>query len=350
MRYRCFIAVPGLAVLIVSAAAWGQADRSAPVRTPPDRSAAPDRAAAQRSEPVTPQPVRQTFSLPTTQSAAHLADAPATEPIEGYDFEHIVDHWQKSMTPFRHEMDRKSKDFIKALDTASALLDEGKEREAIGEVVAAIERVLVVRDRVMKPMWAGQQYFDEQIDRLRHRLARMTPEGAPNIDARTEQLLNVVAKEIRDEPDAVRRRRMTIRYKALRALAEVNAMKNRLTPDQRALWLNVLNVLEDTATVHLQMVVRAEVMFAQFEQAAAGLRNQHVWYDTARGAVELVKHVNEVRTMHAYVADMSTATANSRAEMTGSVRKLVDRLESELATAEGETAAELAKGLPAHLR
>jgi len=149
MRYRRFIAAPGLALLLVTAAAWGQVDRSGPAAAPPDRSAAAESGGAAAS------PNRQTVS------PAQLAAAPGVEPIEGYDFEHIVDHWQKSMTPFRHEMDRKSKDFIKSLDEASSLLDAGREREAIGEVVAAIERVLVVRDRVMG-VWPASAERDKE--------------------------------------------------------------------------------------------------------------------------------------------------------------------------------------------
>lgn len=274
------------------------------------------------------------LAVPAAVAQPADGDAP-TKPakptdFKGYDFEKVVQHWEQSLTPLQHEMARKSDSFVRAMQQATELLDAGREREAIDTVVLAVEQVLVVRDRVLKPMWLGQAYFDEQIVVIRRRLSELTDSDASQLDEQTESMLDGIALRIRDTQDDVERRRLTIRYKALRALAEVRAAASRLSPEQRTLWEKVLHVLEDSALVHLQMLVRTEVMFAQFEATARTLRDQHTLLATTRSAMELMKQVNAARDVRAGVIDLSKQTADARVRLDRTVTDLMRRLEADL--------------------
>lgn len=264
------------------------------------------------------------------------AETPAVEknavttssgPEGGYDFEQVVEHWERSLTPLQHEMARKSGDFVAAVKRATALLSAGKELEAIDQVVRAIEQVLVVRERTLKPMWRGQTFFDEQIAEIRARINKFTDAATQEIDAESEKQLNDLAKRISASKDDIDRRRLTIQYKAQRALVEVKASAHRLSPQQRALWEQALATLEDSATVHLQVLVRAEIMFAQLDHLASGLRDQYTLYVSTRGALKLSDRVQAARSVRQSLVQVSQNSNNARYQMDQTVQRMMRDLE-----------------------
>ena len=136
--------------------------------------------------------------------------------------------------------------------------------------MAAIDGVLAIRGEVVDPMWDSQQFLGEQIADVRGRLARAVvaaDEAADGADAQIDNQsaarLDRLAAEIASEQDPVRKKKLVMRYQSFRDLARVKALKDRLTPNQRKLWGNVLRVLDEVSLAHQQMIVSSEVLFRQ---------------------------------------------------------------------------------------
>ena len=98
--------------------------------------------------------------------------------------------WAISLTPLRHEIERKSGSFLSALSEADALLREGRERRAIARVLRAIEEVLIVRERVLAPMRRSQNALEQQViqahrslQSLANAYQRRFPEGRLTVAA-----------------------------------------------------------------------------------------------------------------------------------------------------------------------
>lgn len=225
--------------------------------------------------------------------------------FEGYDFGQVVETMQSSVTPLQQEMDRSFKIFMDRVGEAEQLLDDGKTSEAVQMTAAAIEGVLAVREKVLGPMWQGQMALTEQTSKVRARLARaveLSGNGkaggngrAPAIDQRAETTLNSVARRIATEKDALRKKRLIAHYRAVRNLARVRAMAEQLSPDQRKLWLNVLQVLDEASLAHQQVLMGSEVLFAQFEATGSNLKEYMGLMDTVEGASRLMKMVRGAR-------------------------------------------------------
>lgn len=260
--------------------------------------------------------------------------------LTGYDFEAVVKEWEKSVSPLQNELDSSFKVFTETVEEAGALLNAGRTEEAIDRMNDAVRGVLVVRDQVMTPMWEGQTFLNEQIGKVRQRLARAVPPGQEQveIDSATERALDNIAQEIIAEQDAVRRKRLTVRYRAIRALAEVKSLAARLTPDQRRLWLNVLRVLEEASLTHMQLLMRADLMFAQLDATAAHLDDYNVLYHTLRGAIDMMKQVRrgDARSAIRRMSDFSLTVKGLSGNIEGAVETLMQQLDQDLATIQDE--------------
>ncbi|MAE68022.1 MAG: hypothetical protein CMJ18_27540 [Phycisphaeraceae bacterium] len=278
-----------------------------------------------------PEPAREHVAARGARSAASLM---------GYDFETVVKQWEKSVAPLQNELDSSFKVFTETVEAAGTLLKEGRTEQAIERMNQAVRGVLVVRDQVMTPMWDGQKFLNIQIGKVRERLARAVPPGKEQvkIDSATEQTLNGIAKEIMAEGDAVRRKRLTVRYKAIRALAEIKSLAARLTPDQRRLWLNVLRVLEEASLTHMQLLMRAELMFAQLDATATHLDDYNVLYHTLTGAIDLMKQVRrgDARSAIRRMSDFSLTVKGLSGNIEGAVETLMQQLDRDLANIQDE--------------
>lgn len=254
--------------------------------------------------------------------------------IKGYDFETVVKEWEKSVSPLQNELESSFKVFTATVQEAGLLLEQGRTSEAMDKMNEAVKGVLIVREKVMQPMWDGQEFLNEQIAMVRQRVAKAVPPGKEKaeIDQQTEQTLDNIAREIIKETDEVRKKRLTVRYKAIRALAEIKSLAVQLTPDQRKLWLNVLRVLEESALTHMQLLMRAEMMFAQLDATAANLDDHQVLYRTLSGAIDLMKQVRkgDARSAIQRMSDFSLTVRGLSGNIESAVESLMQQLEADL--------------------
>lgn len=230
---------------------------------------------------------------------AGTALAQPADPFDGYDFGEVVEVMERSVTPLQQEMDRSFKDFIQRMERAEVLLDEGRVNEAVQEASDAIDGVLLARETVLEPMWAGQEMLQEETARARQRLARAVsaaaagagPRETSALDEQSDAVLDSIAQRIATEPDELRKRRLTAHYRAVRNIARIRGMADRLSPDQRKLWLNVLHVLDEAALAHQRVLMGSEVLFSQFEATSANLKEYLRLMKTVDGASELLTMV-----------------------------------------------------------
>ncbi|QDU32034.1 hypothetical protein KS4_00620 [Poriferisphaera corsica] len=222
----------------------------------------------------------------------------STLDLEGYDFGHVVEKLATSIDPLEREMETSFTTFVEAVNDAEQLLAEGNTRNALEKCEVAVESVLKARENVLNPMWDGQTYLTEQIGWVRMRLARaLEAEGKAsdlNPDARSEKLLDNIAKRIPEEKDPVRKKWLVAHYRTVRDLAKIKRMTDRLSPDQRKLWVNVLSVLDEASLAHQQVLMGTEVLFAQFESTAVRLDEYLTLLDTVDGASELLDMVRGI--------------------------------------------------------
>jgi len=248
-----------------------------------------------------------------TTFAASLASAQPVKPdtLEGYDFGHVVERLSSSIDPLEAEMDSSFGQFVTAVDQAEAMLAEGKTREALSQCATAVKGVLDARDRVLDPMWEGQEYLTTQIAWVRSRLARAVAHDragqTQKADARSESMLNGIAARIPHEADPVRKKWLIAHYRTVRDLAQIKRMTDRLSPDQRKLWINVLAVLDEASLAHQQVLMGSEVLFAQFEATGARLDEYLTLLETVDGASELLEMV---RGMGSATGEMGDFTAS----------------------------------------
>lgn len=210
----------------------------------------------------------------------------------GYDFEQVVQRVESSVSPLQQEMNGSLKVFSESVEEAQQLMEQGKSKEAITKCSAAMDAVLESRDRVLGPMWQGQDYLNEQIGKVRGRLAQAVESSGGTsdvkLDEKTEKLLDGIAGRIANENDELRKRRLTAHYKTIRQLSQIKQMAKQLSPNQRKLWRNVLGVLENTTLTHQQVLMGTEVLFAQFEATAQNLKEYEGLIDTVEGASRLL--------------------------------------------------------------
>lgn len=232
------------------------------------------------------------------QPVTATGGADAGEGFDGYDFGQVVETMETSVNPLQREMDKSFKVFVESVQDAERLLDEGETQEAVQKAAAAIETVLAVREAVLVPMWEGQTMLTEQIALVRSRLAQAVDAAAESgpvkLDQETEATLDVIATRIADEQDPLRKKRLVAHYRTVRNLARIRAMAVQLSPDQRKMWLSVLQVLDEAAVAHQQVMMGTEVLFAQFEATSANLQAYVSLMETVDGASQLMQLVRGV--------------------------------------------------------
>jgi len=244
------------------------------------------------------------------------SEATAPNSFEGFDFGQVVETMESSVSPLQTEMNESFKLFTGRIQEAERMLDEGRTNEAVQTASAAIDGVLEVRDRVLEPMWEGQRSLTEQTSQVRRRLARAValegrqPEnGRTQLDSETEATLDNIAGRIAEETDPTRKKRLTAHYRTVRNLARIKMMAQQLSPDQRQLWMNVLQVLDEAALAHQQVLMGSEVLFAQLEATSVNLQEYLSLMETVQGASELLSVVRGARRhgegMSGFVASMS---------------------------------------------
>lgn len=235
----------------------------------------------------------------SSDAASNARRRGSTTTFEGFDFGQVVETMESSVSPLQTEMNQSFRLFTDRIREAERSLDEGRTDEAVQTASAAIDGVLAVRERVLEPMWEGQTALTEQTGEVRRRLARAvaadrnasSEEDAPALDKETEATLNNIAGRITEETDPVRKKRLTAHYRTVRNLARVKQMAQRLSPDQRKLWMNVLQVLDEAALAHQQVLMGSEVLFTQLEATSVTLREYLSLMETVDGASELLSVV-----------------------------------------------------------
>ncbi|MCH2134248.1 MAG: hypothetical protein MK116_10900 [Phycisphaerales bacterium] len=261
-------------------------------------------ALAQDANPLA-QPIPAAPAASVTPTAAAPRSQPAlsqpASPFDGYDFEHVVDTLQSSVNPLATEMNASFVVFVDEVDRAVTLMEEGRTREAVEASVIAIDGVLDVRDAVLEPMWDAQSELTAQIAEVRSRLARAVARNGSQpatseagFSPTTERLLDGVAARIAETNDPIRKKRLVAHYRTIRSLARVKHAAERMSPDQRRLWTNILTVLEQAALAHQQVLMGSEILFAQFEATAGQLREYLSLMQTIDGVNDLLGAVNGV--------------------------------------------------------
>lgn len=239
--------------------------------------------------------------------------------FEGYDFSVVVEKLADSVDPLEKEMENSFEGFIKAVDEAEQLLAQGETRQAVGQCADAVDKVLESRDTVLKPMWEGQQFLTQQVSWVRTRLARALAaesRDATNAgDSKTEKMLDSIAARIPNEQDPIRKKWLVAHYKTVRDIGRIRQMAEKLTPDQRKLWISVLSILDEASLAHQQVLMGSEVLFAQFESTATRLKEYQTLLDTVKSADDLL---SMVRGMNEAGSDMGNFTQ--------SMSKLQERL------------------------
>jgi len=212
--------------------------------------------------------------------------------FQGYDFGQVVQAMETSVQPLQEELDQSFKVFIDSVQEAEQLLDEGQTHEAVQKAASAIDGVLAVRDKVLGPMWDGQQALTIQTARVRVRLARAVEaagkDNTTKLSDRTEATLDGIARRIAQERDPQRKKRLVAHYRTIRNLARIKAMAQQLSPDQRKLWAGVLGVLDEATLAHEQVLIGTEVLFAQFDVTSQTLKEYLSLMETVEGASRLL--------------------------------------------------------------
>ncbi len=239
--------------------------------------------------------------------------------LQGYDFSHVVDKLSTSIDPLEQEMEASFNVFISAVNEADQLLSEGDARGAVEKASVAVRGVMEVKNKVLNPMWDGQQFLSEQINWVRRRLARALAvdeeAGVVKRDKRTEALLDSIARKIPDETDPIRKKWLIAHYRTIRDLAHIKRMTDKLSPDQRKLWVNVLGILDEASLAHQQVLMGSEVLFAHFEATAQRLDEYVTLLDTVDGASELLSMIRGL-----------DGTGSEMAAFTSSMGELQNRL------------------------
>ena len=257
-------------------------------------------------------------------------------PDDGYDFEHVVERLETSVTPLQTEMDETFGVFVATVQEAEVLLENGQRQEAIRKFSQSIDSVLAIRDDVMEPMWEGQSFLTDQIANVRARLARAVDadrrDKADTVDRRTEAILDGIAKRIAEETDAKRKSRLIAHYRTIRSISQIKRMAEQLTPEQQRLWASVLRVLEEAAMTHQKILVGAEVLFSQFEATAGNLNEYVALLDTVDGAQTLFERMNneDMKSAVARLAEVGSRMHGLQSAIDRGLRDKMTELEATL--------------------
>jgi hypothetical protein len=233
--------------------------------------------------------------------------------------------------------------FAESVDQAQKLIEQGKSKEAIQKCSVAMETVLESRDRVLEPMWKGQDYLNEQIGKVRGRLAIAVEaaggDSKVKLDKKTEKLLDGIAGRISKEADPLRKKRLVAHYRTIRQLSNIKQMANQLSPNQRKLWRNVLGVLENTALTHQQVLMGTEVLFAQFEATTTNLKEYEGLINTVEGASRLLGVVKGLGESGQGLAQFSRNMTQLQRRMAGFNTQLEGILEEKMIDLESQSEA-----------
>ena len=297
--------------------------------------------AAQPANTTPAQPVAAPAPIAKTVRPVKVTTKPSD--FAGYDFEQVVLKVETSVNPLQKEMAGSLKVFAESVDQAQVLIEEGKSKEAIQKCSVAMETVLNSRDRVLEPMWKGQDYLNDQIGKVRARLAVAVEAAGGNskvkLDNKTEKLLDGVAVRISKESDPLRKKRLVAHYRTIRQLSKIKQMANQLSPNQRKLWRNVLGVLENTALTHQQVLMGTEVLFAQFEATTTNLKEYEGLIDTVEGASRLLGVVKGLGESGQGLAQFSKNMTELQKRMAGFNTQLEGILEEKMIDLESQSEA-----------
>jgi len=269
----------------------------------------------------------------------------------GYDFGQVVATMETSVNPLQREMDQSFRIFGETIEEAERLLDEGETHEAVQKASAALDVVLAARDRVLNPMWDGQQVLGEQIALARARLAAAVQASAkgkePALDRPTEKTLDALARRISAETDSLRKKRLVAHYRTVRNLARIRAMAVQLSPDQRKMWMSVLNVLDEAALAHQRVMMGSEVLFAQFEATSSNLKSYLSLMDTVDGASRLIRMVRGAGDQAGGMAGFAESMGELQQRLAGFNQSVESALEGRMIELEAEM--EMIAPLPGEL-
>ena len=313
--------------LILSSTAFGQAGAegdasllypntlavaapAAPVAAPAVKLAAPARAISQVALASVPTAAPVVASLALTQGPRMQLAKPGKGNIADYDFGEVVQALRNSVQPLAGEIGNGFPRFVGQIDDAIALMEQGRNTEAVALSAQAIDGVLASRDAVVNPLWEAQFYLNEQIAVVRSKLAQSLTTNDPTTDAgkataQSAQMLDQIATRISQTKDPVRKRQLVAHYRTMRTLTKVRANSLHMSPDQRKLWFGVLRVLEQASVAHQQVLMGSETLFAQLDGTGSQLRDYLGLMQTMAGVDSLLGSV-QGGGMQGFVEGMKT--------------------------------------------
>jgi hypothetical protein len=230
--------------------------------------------------------------------------------IADYDFGEVVQALRNSVQPLAGEIGNGFPRFVGQIDDAIALMEQGRNTEAVALSAQAIDGVLSSRDAVVNPLWEAQFYLNEQIAVVRSKLAQSLTTNDPTTDAgkataQSAQMLDQIATRISQTKDPVRKRQLVAHYRTMRTLTKVRANSLHMSPDQRKLWFGVLRVLEQASVAHQQVLMGSETLFAQLDGTGSQLRDYLGLMQTMAGVDSLLGSV-QGGGMQGFVEGMKT--------------------------------------------
>ena len=283
---------------------------AAPVAAPVAKLAAPARAISQVALASVPTAAPVVASLALTQGPRMQLAKPGKGNIADYDFGEVVQALRNSVQPLAGEIGNGFPRFVGQIDDAIALMEQGRNTEAVALSAQAIDGVLSSRDAVVNPLWEAQFYLNEQIAVVRSKLAQSLTTNDPTTDAgkataQSAQMLDQIATRISQTKDPVRKRQLVAHYRTMRTLTKVRANSLHMSPDQRKLWFGVLRVLEQASVAHQQVLMGSETLFAQLDGTGSQLRDYLGLMQTMAGVDSLLGSV-QGGGMQGFVEGMKT--------------------------------------------
>ena len=283
---------------------------AAPVAAPAVKLAAPARAISQVALASVPTAAPVVASPALTQGPRLQLAKPGKGNIADYDFGEVVQALRNSVQPLAGEIGNGFPRFVGQIDDAIALMEQGRNTEAVALSAQAIDGVLASRDAVVNPLWEAQFYLNEQIAVVRSKLAQSLTTNDPTTDAgkataQSAQMLDQIATRISQTKDPVRKRQLVAHYRTMRTLTKVRANSLHMSPDQRKLWFGVLRVLEQASVAHQQVLMGSETLFAQLDGTGSQLRDYLGLMQTMAGVDSLLGSV-QGGGMQGFVEGMKT--------------------------------------------
>ena len=281
-----------------------------PVAAPAAKFAAPASAISQVALASVPTAAPLVASPAITQGPRLQLAKPSKGNIADYDFGEVVQALRNSVQPLAGEIGNGFPRFVGQIDDAIALMEQGRNTEAVALSAQAIDGVLASRDAVVNPLWEAQFYLNEQIAVVRSKLAQSLTTNDPTTDAgkataQSTQMLDQIATRISQTKDPVRKRQLIAHYRTMRTLTKVRANALHMSPDQRKLWFGVLRVLEQASVAHQQVLMGSETLFAQLDGTGSQLRDYLGLMQTMAGVDSLLGSV-QGGGMQGFVEGMKT--------------------------------------------